>query len=147
MLGQALAAGRAHVTDKDGGAPLGREEACGWHERTYFSADGWQHTAWDAKGDRIGRVDGDSLWLQPAPAFACAERLCRDQGRSLGLTDRTLGRRLSEAGMVISNDGDRHTKKVRTGTKAENLFHLKAADFLPAPTEVPGQDGAGDPPF
>ena len=71
---------------KDGHAPPMLEAACGWRDDRSVAL------GWVAVGERIGRIDGDDdLWLNPTMAYACAERLCHDQNRSLGLTVKTLG--------------------------------------------------------
>jgi hypothetical protein len=87
----ALMAGRGHLAVKaTGDAPSGLEETCGWRRRDHHDQNGELHSYWDARGDRLGWIDGDDLYLIPAAAYACAERLSGEQKRSLGLTQRTL---------------------------------------------------------
>jgi hypothetical protein len=158
----ALMAGRGHLAVKaTGDAPSGLEETCGWRRRDHHDQNGELHSYWDARGDRLGWIDGDDLYLIPAAAYACAERLSGEQKRSLGLTQRTLGRRLKEAKWIVSATHGA-AKKVRVheqpGGKGISVgfFHLDAQQFLgitlpkvSQPTQMDldrGHDPSHDPP-
>jgi hypothetical protein len=114
------------------------EAACGWRRYDYHDQNGGEHTDWGPQGERLGWIDGNNLFLLPAVAYACAERLCREQGRSLSLTDRMLGRRLKEAGWIISTDrrdrGESKTVRVHEqpgdDSKVRAGYHLNALLFL-----------------
>ena len=131
MIGDALASGRGHLADRDGNAPSGREVACGWRERTITRNNGDIDRDWWPTGDRIGWIEGDQLWLIPAAAYACAEKLSKDQNRSLGITERMLGSRLEEAGWLLSKEEGKLAKKVRVGGVATRAYHISVAQFLP----------------
>jgi hypothetical protein len=125
MIEAALRGGRGHLATKDGVAPPNFEAACGWR------MDWGLMSGWKPVGERLGWIEGDDLWLNPTIAYACAERLCRDQNRSLGLTERTLGKRLAEAGWLKSNEGGKQSQKLRAEGGFERGYHLSVKQFLP----------------
>ncbi|HEV2547014.1 MAG TPA: bifunctional DNA primase/polymerase [Stellaceae bacterium] len=127
LIGEALAAGRAHVDDRrDGEAPRGIELECGWRKRKYHSADGREGEAWQPQGDRIGWIDGDFIYLNGAASYAVAERLSRDQNRSIGITLDTLGKRLLEARLIA----DTKQKPIRSRDGVNRTHRLDAAAVL-----------------
>ena len=160
-VGEALAGGRAHVATREGKEPNHRE-ACGWglHQSAMTSAEKVV-TVWKPARDLIGWVDigGDpggpnDLWLLPGPALAVVNQMLRDSsGRELGLSDKMLGKRLKEAGQLVTTNPDRHVKSLRAKDGAEDgredrvrkSWHLRARDVLllnaagtqPAPKMAP----------
>jgi hypothetical protein len=136
MIRSALAAGRAHLAERTTGeAPCGIEAACGWRKTYYRDENGQEHIAWHQQGDRLGWVDGGDMYLLPSVSLASAARLCRDQGRSLNVTSRVLGRRLKEAGWIVSANkgGNTTTRRMNEepGESATAYYYLRLADFLP----------------
>jgi hypothetical protein len=125
MLSSAIAAGRAHLAGPDGGEP---ECAVAW---------GWQETRseWGVerrpRGERVGWVDGEHLYLEPDAAYAAVQRLARDGGDSLPVTAPTLWRRLHERGLLASVDGPRQTLKIRRRLEGRQhgVLHLQAASL------------------
>jgi hypothetical protein len=131
LIRDALGAGRAHLCTRSDDEPSGREAACGWQKRTIFGKEGAENAVWEPRGDRIGFMDGDDLLLIPAAAYSCAERLGRDQNRSLGISLKTLGSRLCEAGWLLSQDDGKSTMRLTAGEQRLRCYHLSVAKFLP----------------
>jgi hypothetical protein len=140
-IGEALSAGRAHVATRTGGEPY-HAETCGWRRREIFSEAGTTDVC-NSCGDRIGWVDlddgHDDLWLLPAPALAAASRLLRESGawRELGLTTKTLGKRLGEAGALVTKNPDQNIKAVRAEGGIKQGYHLRARQVLVLPEGEP----------
>src|SRR5690606_12907196 len=65
---------------------------------------------WRAQGERIGWLNGDDLLLDPDAAYAAAQKLARDQGTSLPVTQRTLWRRMDERGLLVVEDEARQRR-------------------------------------
>jgi hypothetical protein len=97
-----LAAGTAHVATTDGRSPSNSgNSAFGWHIWNGVNDDEWR-----PQGNCIGYVDGDQLLL-PDAAIGAANRLLSSQGRAVTINKGTLGKRLSDAGhlLTVGNDG------------------------------------------
>jgi hypothetical protein len=148
FLAAAITSGRAHVAALDGDAPQ-RPGSWGW--RAEDRSDSAQ-TAWHPKGDRIGWLDGDDLYLEPEAAHAAAQRLARDAGETIPLRPETLRHRLKDAGLLRSFEERRRrltARKVIEGTR-RNVLHL-SADALDGPSSDepsqpahPSHQGNGD---
>jgi hypothetical protein len=97
LIKAALMGKKVHVTDTRGEIP--EKDAGRW---------GWESTmdGCRSKGERIGWVDGDKLYLDKDMAYAAAHRLSRDQGddSGLGVTPATLNRHLFEHGLLAESD-------------------------------------------
>jgi hypothetical protein len=102
LVAALLASGRAHVADVHGEAP---EHASAWGWR-------WDGERWRPQGDRIGWVDGDHLYLEPAASYAAVQRLARDSGEALPVSAATLRRRLAERGLLV-REGAREATTIR----------------------------------
>ena len=134
LLRSVIASGRAHLSAPGGGRPPG-EESWGWRAH-----DG----RIEAKGERIGWVDGDQVYLDPDAAYAAVQRLGDEVGDRLNLTPQTLRKRLKEQGVLASSDGPRRMLTIRRtldGTRREVLHLPRAA--LSSPSESPAQQGVG----
>ncbi len=118
LIQAALASGKAHVADIDGGKPDSADAlAYGWR-------DG------EPQGDRIGWLDGGDLYLQPDAAYSLAQRMATG-GEGLTISSQTLWKRLNEAGLLASTDTARNTNKVRRtiAGKSNPVIHLRAEIF------------------
>ena len=128
LLTGALASGHAYVEDADEVQPP-NPGAWGWTRRN----DGWV-----PRGDRIGWVQGDELYLEPRAAYAASQKMARDSGEVLEFSARTIRKRLSERGLLRSTSergGQRHltVRKVLSGKRRE-VLHV-ATPFLSAGRE------------
>src|SRR5262249_13189845 len=102
LLRSAVASGAAHVAWLDGTAPA-PPEAWGGRSRTVGLGD-LEHKEWQPQGSCVGWVDGDDLYLDPAAAYAAAQRLGGAGGGGLTVQPRTLHKRLRQGGYLLSVD-------------------------------------------
>ncbi|HEX4110938.1 MAG TPA: PriCT-2 domain-containing protein [Stellaceae bacterium] len=141
LIGEGLAAGRCHLTNKRGGEPQQGGEpaeylaACGWRQEKRHGPEGVEYTNWRPMGDRIGFIENDDVWLPGALAFAAAERLSKDQNRSLGVTEATLGKKLAEMGYVEAKKNDQgkmqaRQESVRADGHPQKAWKLRTIDVL-----------------
>ena len=56
---------------------------------------------WQPRGERIGWLDADDLFLDPESSFAAVQKLARDQGTSVPTKQRTLWKRLAGAESLV----------------------------------------------
>jgi len=94
-LRSALFAGKAHVAGPDGQRPA-NAEAWGWRVDTEQMSRTWRPL-----GDRIGWVDGDDLFLQPAAAYRVAQAQVAD-GDAIPVSERMLARHLHEKKFIVT---------------------------------------------
>lgn len=121
LLNAAVAAGKAHVAGSNGGFPR-HSEAWGWRR---------QDGDWIPRGDRVGWVVGNDLYLEPEAAFAAVQSMAQAGGEPLTVSSRTLHRRLSEQNLLASVDTQRNRLVVRRtleGRRRE-VLHLGAKAF------------------
>jgi hypothetical protein len=118
LLRSALVTGRAHIVTVKGDIPRN------------FDAFGW-HASGDSRGDLIGWVDDDDLYLDPASAYGVAVQL--DKGRSLTISAQSLWKRLNEKRLLASTDKRRETLKVRrtlAGATGRTVLHLRTSTLI-----------------
>lgn len=121
LLRSAIAAGEAHMANPDGQPPL-LARSWGWRERSPGSLsngndhEGKPYIEQLPCGTRIGWVEGDALYFDSAAMHRVAEKMAAAQGQSLGLTEATLIRRLSERGFLTTETrgGQKRLKPRRT---------------------------------
>ena len=115
----ALSSGRAHVTTKQGYAPQGALEY-GWKQTETPHGATLQ-----AQGPRIGWLDDDSsLLLDPTAAYAAAQKMAQDSGDLIGVTARTLWKRMNEQGFLVSNRNDSNLYKATIHGKRINVLKI-----------------------
>jgi hypothetical protein len=130
LLRSAIASGRAHVAGSDGNRPDAGEGTWGWRLNPYGS--------YEPKGDRVGWLEGDALWLDPDAAYAAAQGLGHDVGDRLAVSPQTLRKRLSEWGILRSIDEQRQRLTSRRSFEGQRreVLHL-AAETLTCSLRVP----------
>ncbi len=138
VINTALMRGGAILERKDGqiGSPHGHERECGWIlERvdTDFQGEPGDFSIlnhqWHGRGKCIGWFDGESVLLDPASALAAAEEIAKISGRTVGLAEAEMGKRLKEAELLLECDKDRKsrtTKTVKVSGPARKVWILKA---------------------
>lgn len=135
LIKEALSAGRAHLADKNRGGPPGdREEACGWRMRPMLVKEDEEEPGapiWDPRGDKIGWIDDEHVYLMPAAAYAAAEALGKGQNRSLALNANGLARRLDEAKLLARRGTDRLEASLRAEGVATRGWCLSSDTLLP----------------
>ncbi|MGH7911383.1 MAG: DUF927 domain-containing protein, partial [Candidatus Dormibacteraceae bacterium] len=154
LVASAIAAGRAHVADRDGLAPGGNDQevahAWGWRARAVVVGADIEERL-EPQGARIGWLDGRDLYLEPTASHRAANEMDPDVG--VGVPKETLARRLNEAGLLASTGDGRHLPVQRRleGSK-KRVLHLRS-DALEgggraeedAPTPPFGSDGQDSP--
>jgi hypothetical protein len=122
LLKAALAQGRAHVADRTGGAP---EDAAAWGWQQEPSGRGWM-----PRGQCIGWVGGQDLFLEPVVSYQVARAL--GGAESLQLSEQSLRRRLHDHGLLASTDPGREMLTVRRTLAGfpRQVLHLNAAVLL-----------------
>src|SRR5262249_3025680 len=119
LLCSAISSGRAHVASTAGGEPE-RPAACGW--RGHATARGeTAYLGWKPQGRRVGWVTGGALYLDPDASFAEAQQLAVDQGESLPVTSRTLGKRLHERKLLKSTEEGRGKLRCRRTVEGKRV--------------------------
>jgi len=124
LLRSALVSGQAHLEARSGGEPERGSESCGWRDSS---------GARFAKGDCIGWVDDDHVYLEPMAAYRVAQMVGRDVGEALSVSEQTLKKRIHEKGLLASIDESRHTLTVRRtiGGSSRNVLHFRRITLLP----------------
>ena len=124
LLYAAVIAGKAHLAsvDKDDRPEtLDAGDAKNWGWRPLGMQDVPQ-------GDRIGWVKRDLILLQPDIAHKTAQEMARAQGESLGITQRTLWKRLVEKKRIISNKG-RFTHQERVNGQSRRVIAIPMPEW------------------
>jgi hypothetical protein len=102
LLRSALGSGGAHLAERAGGAPEGREQACGWRsKRIGYGAN--ERIEWQSEGLRIGWIDGDDLYLDREASYRAAQGMAAD-GSGIEVSPTTLVRRLRDRDLLVSID-------------------------------------------
>lgn len=130
LLCSALGSGEVHLTETKGGRPLGNDVATtyGWqrNESRGLSGDGWV-----PKGKKIGWVDvkdGDDshdIYLDPEASYKAAQNMAQ-QSERITVAEKTLRKRLSQAGLLASTDKtrDRLTVRKQLQGKRRAVLHI-----------------------
>jgi hypothetical protein len=132
LLASAIASGRAHIADRQGGEP-GRARTWGWAERTMGVGNN-QRTEWIPGGRCVGWLAGTDLFLEPEAAYAEVQRLAGEQGESFTVTSRALFKRLDERGLLVTKDVERERLTVRKQVQGATrpVLHLRVESVLEA---------------
>ncbi|MBA3789758.1 MAG: DUF3854 domain-containing protein [Rubrobacter sp.] len=143
LLSAAIASGRAHVANPEGGAPA-VPEAWGWRQATVGTGN-FEREEQRPQGERIGWLEDENLYLEPNAALASVQKQGRDSGDSLAVTGRTLRKRLRERGLLLSTDEARQVLTVRKTLegKRREVLHI-SVDFFSLHTEKPDQPDHGN---
>ena len=137
LLGAAIASGKAHVADANSlGEPAKQADQWGWREKTFGTGD-FAQKEWQPLGDRVGWLDGENLLLEPDAAFAMVQRMGRDQGTSIPITQRTLWKRMGEQGLLASKEPSQNRNTVRwpIGDDRKRVVHIKTSALLSPKTD------------
>ena len=124
LLRASLTSGAAHLAERSGGKPDRSAASCGWRE------DGSDR--WTPLGDCIGWVEADHLYLEPTAAYRVAQKIARDTGEPLAVSEQTLKKRLREKGLLASVEQKRETLTIRRsiGGTATDVLHLWRTTLL-----------------
>jgi len=135
MVQAVISSSAGHLAGPHGEEPEGCRK-WGWR---------WNGKREEAKGQLIGWIRGDDVYLEPDAAYAGVQRLAREQGDALGVSLEMLSRLLHERGLLASvekgrNGEIRYKVRVSIAGGRRRALHFKAASLLPPETPVhPGQ--------
>jgi hypothetical protein len=144
LLGSALGSGGAHLADRAGAAPDGREQACGWRSKQIgYGAN--ERTEWQSEGPRIGWIDRDDLYLDRDASYRAAQAMAAD-GSRIEVSPTTLARRLRDRVLLVSIDQARETLTVRHTIEGRqrDVLHIRASALGCSPSPKP--DKPDEPP-
>jgi hypothetical protein len=133
LLNAAISGHRAYVTDLDGERPaepgrwgwrlvprmlFDKDQGCMAEESVWEIAPGSAHVGWLAPAD--------TLYLLPDVAYSVAQRLASEKHDALTLTDRSLWKRLHEAGTLATIDEKqgKHVVKRRINNARPYILHV-----------------------
>jgi hypothetical protein len=135
LLRASLISGAAHLAERSGGKPDRSAASCGWRD------DG--SACMRPLGDCIGWVDGDDLYLELTAAYRVAQKMARDTGEPLAVSEQTLKKRLREKGLLASVDRTRGTLTIRRmiGGTTTDVLHLFRTTLLPEGPEEEDEVG------
>ena len=124
---QALAAlitsGRAFLADPAGRTPTDAER-WGWTLEDALSG------SYRSRGDLLGWVEGDNVYLQPDAAYAAVRQFAEKAGVPFGNSKNAVHKALLEKGLLASTTGPgRITIRKRTATANPTVLHLSVKTF------------------
>jgi Domain of unknown function (DUF3854) len=124
VLRSLLASGKAHFAGRDGGMPDHQAGACGWRR------DG---DRWLAMGERIGWLDPEDVYLEPAATYRAVQAAATAAGEAVPVSEQTLIKRLRDKGLLASTEPKRETLTVRRTLEgvSRSVLHLSRALVLP----------------
>jgi hypothetical protein len=127
LLISILSNGRAHLATPDGNEP---DDGEWW---------GWRGDPSDRRpqGERIGWIEDENVFLLSDAAYAAVQHLARDQGDEIGVSQRTLHKRLRDRGLLVTTDSRRGTLTPRRtiGGVRRAVLHLSAHVISPEPAQ------------
>jgi hypothetical protein len=130
-----IASGRAHLAQASmaGGVP-GEPARWGWSdERAGVEPSPLQPEVtplWRPRGDRLGWVAGEDVYLQPDAAYQAARQWADSAGARIGVSERTLHRDLRDRSLLESTDGPHLTvRRDLSGQRSRRVLHLSAQVF------------------
>lgn len=142
LLRSAVSSGRAHLADREtNGEPM-MAMRYGWRPRVVRPRGALEEVAGcEAKGDRIGWIDRDtgSVFLDPSAAYAAVSDVGSRINRRIHLTERALGVRLQERGLLKSADPGRYTTRVMVAGSRHRVHHLPLLTLFPETDQTDGQ--------
>ena len=130
LLSAAIASGGAYVAGPTGNEP-DTPIAWGWRERTIGTGDNVRNE-WQPRGDCVGWVDEDNLYLEATAAYVAAQRIGQTAGTTLAVQPRTLWKRLDEAGLLLTTERSRNTRTVRKvlAGRRRDVIHVSSQSLL-----------------
>ena len=99
LLQAAILSGQAHVADAKGnlsGPP---------------DAEFWGYSGTSPRGLTVGWISGDELLIDPAVALQVTGRMTQGQALGMAISQQTLGKRLVERGLILSEEGKNSVKR------------------------------------
>ena len=113
-----LASGRAHLSSMRGGEPT-EPRRFGWTEGVLEEMK--------PLGDRLGAVEGEDIYLLPAPTLSALRKLYQGEGAGFGTSANALGRALKERGMLASDRNGKPTVMKNLAGNRVACWHLRTS--------------------
>jgi hypothetical protein len=137
LLRSALTSGHCHFVCPIGDRPKD-PRAWGWRQREVAAAK-IPPTVWEPQGKQVGWIDGEDIYLDPHAAYRVANQIVSTDG--LAMSERTLWKRMSERGMLVSTDESRKRNLVRKMLQGSrrNVLHLHLETLIPQETAQTAQ--------
>jgi hypothetical protein len=139
LLGSALAGGFAHVASGTGDVPS-FPEAWGWRKARVGTSP-YEQVDWRPQGIRVGWLDETNLYLDLEVALAAAQQVGQASGSSIGVSPKTLAKRLHERGFLASTDREQGSLKVRRTLEGQRrrALHLASSVLTLGESDQSGQ--------
>jgi hypothetical protein len=124
LLRAALSSGRAHLANL---------QSSSRYEKIQGIVD-------MGKGEAIGWIDGDAVYLEPEASYAAAQHMGQASNDPLVVTPLTLRKRLYERGLLLNVDSGREVLTIRKTIDGRRraVLHLDAATVLGELAEATG---------
>lgn len=120
ILWSLLESGQAHLKDAaTGETPLHKPSRYGWQ-----SYSGYEGSAWQQRGEHIGWVSMEGIYLNPEATFGAISKFMSRHGEAVAVTSKTLWKRMDERGLLRRGERDRNTVKVTLGGSRRTVIHL-----------------------
>ncbi len=125
LLKSCFSSGRAYLAACSGGVPEESPLDCGW--RRDNGAD------FSARGECVGWIKGNDVYIDPASAHRVAFAAGRDSGDGLTVSEQILRKRLHEKGILASVDEKRETLTIRKkiGSSSQSVLHILRPTIFP----------------
>ncbi len=133
LLRAALVSGHAHLAGRSGDEPERWPERYGWRRN---------HSGYSPRGDRVGWVDDDDIYLEPTAAYRVVQVAGRAMSDVLSVSAQTLKKRLREKGWLASVDGPRETLTIRRSISGcvRDVLHFRRQTLLPTLFDEPNSE-------
>lgn len=135
VISTALTTGQCHLSNRRGTEPdengAWDPSVYGWSPRagigpTAGLAELGQPVIWQSRGDRIGILTDDEVWLMPSATLAAARRLVLASGEQFPHSPVSLGSAMEGRGWLTAADNSGSRAAVRKiGSKAVRVWVLK----------------------
>jgi hypothetical protein len=118
LVAAAMTAGRAHLSETSSNDALRLPFKWGWRA---VVDENTGEQRWRPLGERIGWIDDATgiVYLEPDAAFACVQKLARDQGETFPITQATLWKRVADRGLLAERyrDNGYKARRVLSGAR------------------------------
>ncbi len=144
MIGDVLGRGHVASASSPDSPPSGLDPAgCGWSVAPGMSV------IHRARGDRLGWVREDRLWLDPATVLSAVQRLAVDEGVQLAANSvAAASSLLATASLGMISDPGKHSHRVRVGGLRHRVWDVPVSLFWGDDTDDDQSplSGPGQPP-
>ncbi len=91
-------------------------------------------------GTQLGVIKGEDVYLYAGVIFGEVQSFLRKSNAPIPISFKTLGKRLAEAGLLLSRDReDRHTSRMSVGRRRHSVYHFHKSTFYSGESDRPDQ--------